>query len=177
MPKGHLELSFVTEDTLGSWFIRQGTHSDYSHVDIITPDGWRIGARTDHPVWVPQHYQPTMRWQRAGVQKRAMDYAPFTRDDRLFIRCSAPEAAYAYSWLNDQLGKPYDKSGLYAAFLLNRKRPMPFRDEAAWWCSELACVFIEKAGFPLCATPANRMSPNDTLIYGGCFGSVSRHPA
>ena len=164
----HLELSFVTEDTLGSAAIRWFTHSNYSHVDIITPDGHRIGARTDHPVYSLQPLGEDIA--HAGVQKRPMDYAPFTRDDRLIIPCSGMKFDLAYSWLNEQLGKPYDRGGLFASFLLDRT---DWRHDGQWWCSELGTVFIEKAGFPVCRTPANRMSPNDCYIYAGCFASMA----
>ena len=40
----HIELSFVTEASLGSQAIRWFTHSDFSHVDIITPGGYRLGG-------------------------------------------------------------------------------------------------------------------------------------
>ena len=172
----HLELSFVTEASFGSQAIRWFTHSDFSHVDIITPDGYRLGARSDHPV---QYFRrgeasglapPTSAGSmQAGVQKRPMDYAKFTLDRRLIIPCSATEAAYAYCWANEQLGKPYDKYGLFASFLFGR--PVPWWDEKAWWCSELATVFVHNAGFPACRTPASRVSPNDCYIYAGCFGT------
>ena len=169
MSRSHLELSFVTEATLGSAMIRWFTHSDFSHVDIITPDGYRLGARSDHPVWVPEdpNYQPTMREPHTGVQKRAMDYAKFTLDRRLIIPCSATQADHAYGWLYEQLGKPYDKRGLFASFLFDR--PVPWWDEKEWWCSELAAVFVHNAGFTACRTPASRVSPNDAFIYAGCF--------
>ncbi len=161
-----LELSFVTEATAGSHAIRWFTHSDFSHVDIITPDGYRLGARSDHPVWALGEPHDTGTWA-TGVQKREMDYAPFTLDTRLIIPCSATQADYAYGWLYDQLGKPYDKYGLFASFLFDR--PVAWWDEKAWWCSELATVFVHMAGFPACRTPASRVSPNDCFIYAGCF--------
>ena len=159
-----IELSFVTENTLGSAAIRWFTHSNYSHVDIITPDGYRLGARSDHPVRID--CKP-LALNLAGVQKRAMDYAPFTRDDRLVISCSGMKFDRAYEWLNQQLGKPYDKRGLFASFLFDR--PVPWYDERAWWCSELAAVFVAKATGKPCRTVASRVSPNDCYIYAGCF--------
>ena len=168
-----LELSFVTEASLGSQAIRWFTHSDFSHVDIITPDGHRLGARSDHPVRPHDPVKPRgvfgdmYTHKVAGVQKRAMDYAKFTLDKRLVIECSAAQARGAYAWLYDQLGKPYDKRGLFASFLFDR--PVPWYDERAWWCSELATVFVHNAGFPACRTPASRVSPNDCYIYAGCF--------
>lgn len=151
----HLELSFVTEHSIGSNAIRWFTHSDFSHVDIITPDGYRIGARTDHPVS-----------GMAGVQRRDLHYSGFATDCRLVVPCSATEADYAYGWLKDQLGKPYDRTGLFRSFLFDDYN---WRHDDSWWCSELAAVFIEKAGFPRCRCPANRMAPNDTYIYAGAF--------
>ena len=159
-----LELSFVTEASLGSQAIRWFTHSDFSHVDIITPDGYRIGARSDHPVGAAGEGCGRMM---AGVQKRDMHYAGFTLDKRLIISCTPINAAIAYGWLYDQLGKPYDKRGLFASFLFDR--PVPWWDEKEWWCSELAAVFVHNAGFPACRTPASRVSPNDAFIYAGCF--------
>ena len=152
----HLELSFVTEASLGSQAIRWFTHSDFSHVDIITPGGYRLGARCDNPIR-----------GRTGVQLRKMNYAKFALDRRLTIECSEAQARGAYAWLWEQLGKPYDKRGLFASFLFGR--PVPWWDEKAWWCSELATVFVHTAGLPACRTPASRVSPNDCFIYAGCF--------
>jgi len=162
----HLELSFVTEASLGSQAIRWFTHSDFSHVDIITPDGYRIGARSDHPVWAPDLLDGRGLHLHAGVQKRIMDYAPFTLDCRLRIPVNH-DCHQAWAWINAQLGKPYDKHGLFSSFLFDR--PVPWYDERAWWCSELATVFVHNAGFPACRTPASRVSPNDCYIYAGCF--------
>ncbi len=165
----HLELSFVNVDSIGSFFIRWGTHSDFSHVDIITPDGYRFGARTDHPVPVfPNDSLAGDTGYHAGVQKRTMNYATFTKDVRLIIPCSFAEAEQAYEWLYAQTGKPYDSTGLFQSFILNRRRDWR-GNEDSWWCSELATVFVEKAGFPICRCPANGMAPNDAFIYAGCF--------
>ncbi len=150
----HLELSFVTEATAGSHAIRWFTHSDFSHVDIITPSGRRLGARSDHG---------------PGVRMRSPHYAKFTLDCRLRVECSAAQARGAYDWLDDQVGKPYDKYGLFASFLFDR--PAAWWDEKAWWCSELATVFVAKAIGKPCRTPASRVSPNDCYIYAGCFAA------
>jgi hypothetical protein len=149
-----IELSFVTECSVGSGVIRWFTHSNYSHVDIIMPTGVRLGARSDHPVN-----------GRTGVQLRSKNYAEFTIDDRLFI--NAPHEAEGYAWLEEQIGKPYDVRGLYASFLF--ARPTPWREERAWWCSELALRFLEECGIPEVLTPCNRITPNDCYIYAGAF--------
>ena len=163
----HLELSFVTEASLGSQAIRWFTHSDFSHVDIITPDGYRIGARSDHPVWAPDPLDGRGLHLHAGVQKRFVNYAEFTLDCRLRIECSEAQTHGAYRWLHTQLGKPYDKHGLFSSFLFDR--PVPWWDERMWWCSELATVFVATALGKPCRTPASRVSPNDCYIYAGAF--------
>ena len=152
-----LELSFVSQRDPGSWAIRWFTHSDFSHVDIITPDGYRLGARSDCPVGYPL---------AAGVQRRPMDYAKFTRDERITIPCLMQPHHDAYTWLDDQIGKPYDSSGLFRSFLLDKYQ---WGDNGKWWCSELAAVFIEQAGFPRMMIPATRCAPNDAFIYAGAM--------
>jgi hypothetical protein len=158
-----IELSFVAEDRLGSKVIRWGTHSDFSHVDIIMPSGRRLGARHDHPVWNCDRL-------KAGVQIREPDYADFSRDERLIIPCTMAHYDVALRWLMLQVNKPYDITGLLASFLLNR--PKGWRDEGQWWCSELAVCFVERvlAGIE-CLTPANRVSPNDCYLFCGAFAS------
>jgi uncharacterized protein YycO len=152
-----IELSFVTERSIGSEAIRWFTHSDYSHVDVIMPSGQRLGARSDSPVS-----------GMTGVQIRDHDYAKFIRDDRLVIDThSEPLEHEAYAWLMRQVGKPYDISGLYRSFLWEGK--VPWWDEKAWWCSELAVLFVAKAVAVRCWTPASRVAPNDCYIFGGAF--------
>lgn len=158
----NIELSFVTEPTIGSGIIRWFSHSNYSHVDIIHRgffDGnRRIGARSDKP-----------EGGYAGVEMRPMDYAKFTRDDRLLIPVSITDWEDANAWLASQLGKPYDTTGLFASFLFNR--PMPWRDESSWWCSELGMAYLEHAGIKPCRTPVNRITPNDLYLYAGAFAA------
>ena len=156
-----LELSFVTQHDPGSWAIRWFTHSDFSHVDIIMPSGERLGARSDVPMGYPPH---------TGVQIRPPDYAKFSRDERISIPCDAALAHEAYTWLLKQVGKPYDKSGLFRSFLFDDYQ---WRYDDKWWCSELAAVFLEAAHFPRVMTPANRLAPNDTFIYAGAMPSAT----
>lgn len=156
-----IELSFVCEDSFGSELIRWFTHSDFSHVDIITPWGTRTGARMDHPVN-----------GKTGVQDRPFLYGNFIRDERVIV--SAPYVDDAYAWLSRQYGKPYDKEGLLRSFLFNAGRSIDWRDEGQWWCSELGMVFLEKALGWECNSPASRISPNDLFIFAGAVRDASK---
>lgn len=153
----NLELSFVTEPTIGSAVIRWFSHSNYSHIDIIV-DGHRIGARSDKPVN-----------GLTGVERRPIDYGTFSRDDRLLIPVDGPHELDALEWLFKQIGKPYDTTGLFASFLFDR--PTPWRDESSWWCSELGMAYLEHAGIKPCRTPVNRITPNDLYLYAGAFAA------
>ena len=142
-----IELSFVCEDTFGSKLIQWFTHSDFSHVDIIDEDGYRVGARMD------------------GVWTRKKDYTIFTRDERIIVPCLNKEVAW--NWLSQQIGKPYDKEGLLRSFLFNAGRSVEWRDEGQWWCSELGMAFLEEALGWECNCPASRISPNDLYLFAG----------
>ena len=159
-----LELSFVSQRDPGSLAIRWFTHSDFSHVDIIRGDRWRVGARSDCPNYPDGPYG--VRAKCTGVVPRLGDYAVFSRDERVIISCTDLQYQQAWTWLRQQLGKPYDSTGLFRSFLFDDYN---WRDEDKWWCSELAAVFIEKAGFSPIATPANRVSPNDAYIYAAAM--------
>ena len=165
-----LELSFVSQRDPGSWAIRWFTHSDFSHVDIIRPfPARRIGARSDCPVWAIGKPHDTGTGE-TGVQIRSMDYAKFTRDERIIIPCTDTQWIAANTWLNQQLGKPYDSSGLFRSFLLDKYQ---WGDNGKWWCSELAAVYIEAAGFPRMMIPATRCAPNDAFIYAGAMPAAT----
>ena len=162
-----LELSFVSQRDPGSWAIRWFTHSDFSHVDIITDDGWRLGARSDCPKpYVEPGDPPAWLTPKAGVQVRPMDYAKFSRDERITIPCTRNQYNTSLMWLCQQIGKPYDSSGLFRSFLLDKYQ---WGDNGKWWCSELAAAFIEAAGFPRMMIPATRCAPNDAFIYAGAM--------
>ena len=151
-----IELSFVCEDTFGSKLIQWFTHSDFSHVDIIDPDGYRVGARMD------------------GVWTRKPNYAMFTQDERIVVPCL--NGGTAWDWLSLQVGKPYDQKGLLRSFLFNQGRDLDWRDEGQWWCSELGMAFLEKALGWECNCPASRIAPNDLFIFAGAVRDASQRP-
>lgn len=133
-----------------SLLIRAFDHGAFSHVDAITQDGFLIGARSDVCLGVSP-----------GVQSRPIGYAKFSVIKQVFLE-TTPECMLAfYAFLNQQIGKPYDKSAILA-FAFDRD----WRSEGSYFCSELIALALEKASYfsyPLSAT-ANKITPADLLL-------------
>lgn len=122
----------------------------YSHVDIVLPDGSLLGARED-----------AIGGQPPGVRVRPPEYEKWEHRLLLTIGASQAEEDGFYGFARAQLGKPYDKLAILA-FLVDRN----WRDEDAWFCSELVAASLENATLirPL-ITPANKLTP-------GCLATV-----
>lgn len=137
-----IKVRFVDGKGFESGFIEFWTWSDWSHVDVWTPDGW-LGARSD-----------------GGVQIRAWNYCDFKKEEIRVIELDAPTEAKIMTWLDDQRGKKYD----YLALL-----GMPIRDDLddrnRWFCSELIAAAFKQAGVPLLnADHLNRITPRDLYL-------------
>jgi uncharacterized protein YycO len=145
-----ISLQFVTQKSLGSSLIRWGTHSDFSHVDVVLFDGRLLGARNDTAV--------------PGVCIRPANYAPFTRRQTVIVPTQEDRAFY--SFLVDQLGKPYDWKAI-VGFAVDRN----WRDPDSWFCSELVAAALEAAKIVKVQTPANRISPNDVFLLAASISS------
>lgn len=137
-------LQFIAERDPISWAIRTHTCSDYSHVDLVMPDGsGLLGARAE-----------------GGVQIRPVGYIKAER----VVRVSYPVANLpaGMEWITKQIGKPYDYEAI-GGILLHRD----WRQGDSWICSELQARFSE-----VCGTPwlnfnfirANWVSPADLLL-------------
>jgi hypothetical protein len=103
-----LTISFVTQRNPFSALIRWGTHSDFSHTEVIMPDDYRLGALFS-----------------GGVQRRPPGYAKFSREEQ--VPCSPRQAEAFYRFLCQQLGNTYDWQAI-AGFAFNRQ----WRDPSAW---------------------------------------------
>lgn len=129
-----------------------------SHVDAVLPDGQLLGARLD-----------------GGVAIRPHDYEHF--DQKLVVRLDTAQAVRDnyYAWLGNQLGKPYDIKAILAFAALGRD----WRDDEAWFCSELLAAGLEQCQFfphPLSVTP-NLLTPRDLLLVLSPFSwDASRPP-
>ena len=103
-----------------------------------------------------------------------MDYAVFRRDERVVIPAFREPLDCAVIWLNKQVGKPYDTTGLFRSFLFD---DMNWRTEDRWWCSELGTVYVETALNKRVLTAANRMTPNDLYLWAGAQSGVQSYSA
>jgi uncharacterized protein YycO len=146
---GAITLQFVGNDSLGSRLIEWYDHGQYSHVDTVLPDGSLLGARDDVIGSIP-----------AGVQIRPAGYVIGDRMKRVTVPCSDAREQNYYDFVEAQIGKPYDEKAI-AAFFTGRD----WRDESAWFCSELVAAGLEAAAvfFPLSA-PCNKIAPDDLLL-------------
>jgi hypothetical protein len=146
---GAITLQFVGNDSLGSRLIEWYDHGQFSHVDTVLPDGSLLGARNDVLGSIP-----------AGVQIRPAGYVVGDRMKRVAIPCSDIREQNYYDFVESQIGKPYDQLAI-AAFCAGRD----WRDESAWFCSELVAAGLEEAlvVFPLTA-PVNKIAPDDLLL-------------
>lgn len=108
----------------GSWLIRAATWSDWSHVDLILPDGRLLAAAAPHGV---QYYSQEERLSIASAA--AIMHFP----------CSEEQAL---KWAETQVGKPYDWLGV-AGIGLHRD----WEEDDKWFCSEFAARALKEGGF------------------------------
>lgn len=143
-------LQFSRDEDFGSRLIRWFDHGDFSHVDIVQDSGRLYGARSDVCVGVP-----------AGVQSRPSTYAKFTATKRVTIPVTDTQCEVFWKFVLSQEGKPYDSIGIFG-FIIGRN----WREDDAWFCSELVCRGLEVAYFfpyPL-ADRSAKIAPDDLLL-------------
>jgi hypothetical protein len=151
-------ISFVTQEWNPiSAAIRYGTHSKYSHVEAITDDHKRLGALS-----------------KGGVQIRDYDYDKFTSELQLSFWVTSQQHRIFWDFLNNQVGKPYDKWAI-AAFIIPSIRKEDWRDNSHWFCSELIGAAEEQIGLfnytPLLLTK-NSLSPGDCALITRPFSRI-----
>jgi hypothetical protein len=117
-----------------------------SHVDALLPDGTLLGARLEN-----------------GVAVRAYGYAKFTRVAVIELPqpLGADREATFLAFLKRQLGKPYDMKAI-VAFTVERD----WRDERAWFCSELIARALEVSRFfpKDLSVGVNEVTPRDLMM-------------
>lgn len=150
-----LTFQFGTESglfDLDSAFIRWRTDCGYSHVDIVLPNDTFLGARL-----------------KGGVQIRKRGYATFDKIIQIQISVDKEKALQGYKWLYEQVGKAYDwKAIMGLGFHRN------WRDDSAWFCSELAFAFVEECGIlnfsqNIPEVPVNWLTPRDLILALGAL--------
>lgn len=137
-----------------AWF-SAGTRGGVSHVDVVMRHGMLLGSRSD-----------SVGGQPPGVHIRDQDYAPWRRRVVISLDSTEAEELAFYRFLNDQLGKPYDKVGILG-FVGNRS----WHEEDSWFCSELVAAALEEAGvLPKLFVPANKITPNELAVLLTAIG-------
>ena len=120
-----------------SALIRWFTWSEFSHVDIVLPDGRLLGATA-----------------LGGVQIRTPE--KFEAVEQFTVE--APDDVVKIASL--EVGKPYDWTGIFG--IVGRRN---WQDPDRWFCSELVAWAFQKAGCPLLRSPrSHRITPRDLLL-------------
>jgi hypothetical protein len=152
-----LQFSRSTENV--SKLIAWACRSPFSHVDYVMEDGNLLGA-SDSP------HAPYIEGNPSGVAIRPPDYQPFAirRIASIYVPTRV-EARFA-ELMRSQLGEPFDNRAMHAVFQPDNSHIRDWKDESAWFCSELKAWGLEEAGAldvpPLISK--NRVTPADLLL-------------
>jgi hypothetical protein len=134
-----IKLQFSRSTELVSLLIAKACRSPFSHVDAVLEDGNLLGA-SDSPK------APFIEGNPCGVAIRPPDYQPFAIRRMAHIYVPARVEARFYEILRSQLGEPFDNSAMHAVFSSQTDADRDWKDESAWFCSELKAWTFEEAG-------------------------------
>jgi len=112
--------------------------------------GALVGARSD-----------AIGGQLPGVRVRPPGYELWSRTEIVRLPIDSTVETAFWTFLSQQLGKPYDKLAILA-FAVQRD----WREDGSWFCSELIAAALEKSGWftgPL-SDVANKITPRDLLL-------------
>jgi len=125
----------------------------------VLKDGNLLGA-SDSPK------APVIQGNPGGVAVRPPDYQPFAVRRTVHIYVPTRVEERFYDILHSQLGEPFDNSAMHAVFSGKPDNGRNWKDEAAWFCSELKAWALEEAGAfdvpPLISK--DRVTPPDLLL-------------
>lgn len=138
-----MKIMFSASRTIGGKLIRLGTISRWNHVDLIFEDGVMIGSTTRLGVEVTNLQD---RIKNNHVCRYKIDKIKTTETEDAIIR----------RFVEGQIGKPYDYTGILA--FLNPLRE-PLQDDTKWFCSELVAAAFSYAGVDLVRLDASWVTP------------------
>ena len=125
-----ISAQFSTDNDPGSQAICWATNGQFSHVDVIVPDGL-LGAR-----------------MTGGVMVRPANYKTFTKT--AVVEVDVPNEAAALAFLYAQIGKPYNTEAIID-MMFHRSRNF-FLEQPKWFCDELLYCAVEEGGVLLLNT-------------------------
>lgn len=145
-----IELLFTRRNHPTSWLIRAASWSDWSHVEIMLPDGGLLGAAAPHGVTVSTYEE------RMSIAACAA------------TMCFPGDMNAAAAWGETQLGKPYDYFGVLGLGLHRN-----WEEDDKWWCSEFAAEFLVQGGFaPYRPDAIQRLTPQHLWMLNHPFEIV-----
>src|SRR5262245_56668305 len=81
------------------------------------------------------------------------------------LRATPKQRRHAIAFCFEQLGKLYDKPGIFRFLLLLLfKRRVVTGEDQSWFCSELVAAAYRKQDLPLAPEMAEYTSPNDLAL-------------
>lgn len=131
-------LKFSSTGFISAKLIEWYTWSEYSHVDLVLPDGNLLGSR----------FIGGVKIRKPRKFKRELSVVIHNIDEQNIIEL-----------LQSQIGKPYDHFGIIGIPLRSRR----WQDEDSWFCSELIAWAFDKNGTPLVNSNSYRVTPRDLL--------------
>lgn len=153
-----ITLQFVCDTAISSKIIAWFGAGNFSHVDVVMPDGQLLGARSD-----------AIGGKPPGVQIRPAGYDNFALKVQFTLPASQTEVADCYAFLMKQIGKPYDFTAI-AGFIAGRD----WRQQDSWICSELAAAALEAAHIlPALYVPTNKITPDALALAVSAAGAVA----
>lgn len=134
-----LNLLFTRRHHPGSWLIRAATWSEWSHVDLVRPDGSLIGAVALHGVSIAD------RGERLGLASAAA------------VMTLPVDIGKSVAWADGQIGRPYDWLGVIGIGLHR-----DWESDDSWFCSEFAGRALKEGGYePYRPDALRRLTPQD----------------
>jgi hypothetical protein len=154
-----ITLQYSRSTELVSLLIAKACRSDFSHVDLVLPDGTLLGA-SDSPK------APYLEGNPCGVAIRPPDYQPFAIRRQAHLKCSPEVEKNFLTAAKLQLGEPFDNTAMHAVFSSRPDTGRDWRDPDAWFCSELFAWCLEQARFFdwELAISKDRVTPPDLIL-------------
>jgi hypothetical protein len=157
----HARVMLVADTGVSSRLIEWFGGGGWSHFANVLADGTIIDARSDRVAGAPP-----------GVQRRPARYLD---SERKWVLLQLGAEHQYEPWVNalvSQLGKPYDQIGIWD-FATGSVYDRNWRDQSAWFCSELGVWAQEQAQMcPRLPGPVFRITPGAALLLDIGLGAT-----